>query len=67
MAIFDNVKAFADQKGMSIMEIEKSAGLGNGTIGRWRTADPKINSLQAVANVLNVSLTDLLKEETCQE
>ena len=60
--IYTNIKALADKKGLSIAEIEKRAGLGNGTIGKWREAKPLADSLAKVAKVLNVSINTLVKE-----
>lgn len=58
--IFENVKALCDKKGISISQLEKEAGLGNGTIGGWRTSAPRVDSLQAVAKVLKVKVEKLL-------
>lgn len=60
--IYDNIKAIADKKGISIKEIEKRANLGNGIIGKWRKASPTLDKLTAVADVLGVSVARLLKE-----
>lgn len=60
--IYNIVKKLADEKGMSIREIEQSAGIGNGIIGKWRTASPRLDNLTAVAKVLGVTVADLLKE-----
>lgn len=59
--IYDNVKRLSDEKGISISQLEKEAGLGNGTIGGWRTSAPRLDSLQAVAKVLKVKVDKLLK------
>lgn len=67
--IYETVKKLADEKGLSIMEIEQAAGIGNGTIGKWRSAIPRLDSLQAVARVLEVKVSALLEEEeiACRE
>lgn len=58
--LYDNVKSAADKKGLSIAALEKEAKLSNGTIGKWRTSSPNVDSLIKVANVLNVSIKKLL-------
>lgn len=58
--IYKNVKALADKKGLSIAELEKKAGLSNGTIGKWIESSPKVNSLVKVANVLGVGINKLV-------
>ena len=60
--IYDNVKRLSDEKGITISKLEKEAGLGNGTIGGWRTSAPRLDSLQAVAKVLKVKVDKLLKD-----
>lgn len=61
--IFDNIKRITDAKNISIRTLETEAGLANGTVGKWRTSNPTIDNLMAVARVLGVALTELLKEE----
>ena len=38
--IYERIKAEADRQGITIAELEKRTGLGNGVIGGWRTASP---------------------------
>lgn len=59
--IYERIKAEADQMGLTIAELEKQAGLGNGVIGGWRTASPNARKLEAVADTLGVSVDYLLK------
>ena len=59
--IYDNIKALADKKGLSIAEIEKRAQIGNGIIGKWKESTPNVDSLVKVARVLNVSINTLTK------
>jgi transcriptional regulator with XRE-family HTH domain len=60
--VYDNIKSIAEKKGMSIAEIEKKAGIGNGTIGRWSESYPNVDSIVKVAKVLSVSINTLVKE-----
>lgn len=60
--IYENVKRLCDEKSMSIMALEKAAGLANGTVGRWRNSIPTAVSLQKVASVLEVSMETLMQE-----
>jgi transcriptional regulator with XRE-family HTH domain len=59
--IYDNIKALADKKGISIAEVEKRAQIGNGIIGKWKESNPNVDSLVKVAKVLNVSINTLVK------
>ena len=58
--IYERVQAICKEKGMTIAELERAAGLTNGTIGKWRTSSPTVKSLQAVANVLKVKVQKLI-------
>lgn len=60
--VYENVKKLCDEKGISISQLEKDAGLSNGSIGKWKKFIPKADSLQAVAKVLKVKMEKLLKE-----
>lgn len=59
--VYDRIKELCQKKRMSIRVLEKKAGLGNGTIGGWRTNSPTLDKLQAVAKVLNVKVGELLE------
>jgi len=60
--IYENIKAICESKNISISALEKKAELGNGTIGKWRTCDPNIESLRKVAAALDVSINRLMRE-----
>lgn len=61
--IYDTVKKYADDKGLPITTIETMAGLGRGTIGKWKaTNSAQVDSLLKVAKVLGVTASDLLED-----
>ena len=63
--IYENIAVICKERGLSIRELEAQAGLGNGTVSGWRESSPRVDKLQAVADVLDVPLTSLIeKEET---
>lgn len=59
--VYDNVKALADKRKISIAELERKAKLGNGTIGGWKDSNPNLESLNKVAKALDVNVTTLLR------
>lgn len=59
--VYDKIKKLCDEKKISVSALEKTAGLGNGTIGGWRTSSPTVDKLQAVAKVLGVKVSKLLE------
>ena len=61
--IYDNIKNHAKKRGLSLMEVERRAGLARGHIEKWKKDfNPSLSSLQKVADVLGVSIGTLLKE-----
>lgn len=61
--LFDKIKAICQEKGMSISLLERTAGLGNGTIDGWNTSSPRLENILAVAKVLGVPLSELVGGE----
>lgn len=61
--IVDNVRSLCKERGMSISALEKAANLGNGTISRWGSSSPRVDSLLSVAKCLGVPLDRLLLTE----
>ncbi len=59
--LFDTIKKLCKEQGLSVSEVEKNAGLGNGTIRGWNESSPTVDNLQAVAMVLNTTVDNLLK------
>lgn len=61
----EKIKELCKIKKISISKLEKQAGLGNGTIGKWEKfmRKPKYESLKSIAEVLDVPLSVLTGEE----
>ena len=60
MHIYDKIKAICKEKGMSVRQLEMSAGLKNGAISKWNDSSPTVKSLKAVADVLKVKIDKLI-------
>ena len=60
--VYENISRLCKDKGLTIQQLEKLAGLGNGSIGKWKTFTPRAESLKAVANVLNVTMDYLMTQ-----
>lgn len=54
------IETLAKEKGLSLNRIERTVGLGNGTIKRWQTQSPRLDKLLLVAQCLDVSLDYLV-------
>ena len=51
---------------ISLTDLEKKLGLGNGTIGKWKKSKPTLGLLIKVAEELNVSVEYLLAGEDAE-
>lgn len=60
MSIVDRIRVLSNEKGLSLTELEKSVGLGNGTIGKWNKQSPSCNKVKLVADFLSVSIDYLI-------
>ena len=61
--LYKRVKELADANGIPIYKLEKEAGLGNGVIAGWKECSPRVDNLKRVADVLHVTINELMKEE----
>lgn len=50
------------EKRMSIAELERQANLKQRTVYRWDESKPSVEKALAVANVLGVTVEELMKE-----
>lgn len=61
--IYNKVLACAKEKNVSIREIERSAGIGNGTISKWENSNPTVDTLCKVAKALEKPIEYFLNED----
>lgn len=60
MTTIERIKKISKERGWSLQKVAEKAGIGINSIYRWNTKTPSTASLQAVADVLNVSVDYLL-------
>lgn len=61
MSIVDNIRLISKEKGISSITIlEKTVGLGNGTIAKWNKQSPSCSKLKLVADYLECSIDVLV-------
>lgn len=65
--IYDNVKALCEERNLTIQKLEEQAKLANGTIGKWKDSKPMAESIKKVAEVLGVSMEEVMKENNQTE
>lgn len=60
--IYQNIKAIADSKGISIRKIELETGITLGSIYHWDENTPSVDKVVRVASYLNTTVEELAKE-----
>lgn len=55
------LRALCKERNMTIAELERKAGLGNGVIRKWDRASPTLRTVSAVADCLGVTINELLE------
>ena len=59
--IYDRIVGIAKQKGMSVNQVEKQAGVSIGSTCKWNEISPTVRNLKKVANCLDVPVEKLLE------
>ena len=59
--LYTNILRFCEKRQLSIAELERAAGIGNGVIRKWDNAFPTLRTVSSVADTLGVTLDELLK------
>lgn len=60
----DRIKALANERGLSIAEIERRSGLSRNTIKKWNRSIPSVDKVASVAKCLGVTVEFLLTGES---
>ena len=60
MSVLYKIKDLANEKGVSLSELERSIGISNGSISKLEKSSPKADTLQKVADYFKVSVDYLL-------
>lgn len=50
MDLYEHIKKCAEERKISITNLEKAVGFSNGTIGKWKISEPKASTLYKVAS-----------------
>lgn len=59
--LVDNIKAICRDKNISIADLERRAGVSENSMFRWNKHQPSIDKVKNVADVLKVTVDELLK------
>lgn len=64
MGLYERIKKCADERKISITNLEKVVGFSNGTIGKWKKSEPKASTLYQVASYFNKPIEYFLVGES---
>ncbi|WP_368271955.1 helix-turn-helix domain-containing protein [Enterocloster lavalensis] len=70
MGLYENIRDIAKINGYSVNRLEQELGFARSSINKFNKNTPSVEKLQQIANKLNVTVDDLMKERgltTCQE
>lgn len=67
MSLRDKIKVLAMQNKISVAELERTLGFGNGSISKWNKQSPSVEKLKQVADFFHVSIDYLLGREEEKE
>lgn len=59
--MYQKIKELCRNRGISVSALEKSLGFSNGSIAKWATSLPRVDSAIKVANFFGVPVTQLLE------
>lgn len=58
--ILEKIKELCSGKDITVTELERILGFGNGTIHNWNVRNPTVDKLQKVAEYFNVTIDYLM-------
>lgn len=62
MTMFERIKEIAKNQGLSLNQLNDKAGFKPNVIYSWKTKNPSIERVQKIADVLHVSLAELVDD-----
>ncbi len=63
MNLYDKIDTLIKNANITVSELEKNLGFGNGSIKRWKTSSPSCDKILLISDYFNVSLDYLLRSE----
>ena len=61
---YEIITKLCADRNVSIYDLERESGIGNGTIGKWKesSVQPNIGTLKKIADYFQITLETLLKK-----
>ena len=57
--LYEKISGLCAERGITVSRLESELGLGNGTIGKWRTSTPTLQNIKRVADYFGVPIDSL--------
>lgn len=54
--IYERIMSLCHDRDISVRQLERCAGIGNGVIGGWRDSSPRVDKLKKVADFFGVTV-----------
>ena len=61
MNLLENIKTVCADRGKTVTEVERAAGLSDNSIYRWDKTNPGVDKVVRVAEVLSVPIERLIR------
>lgn len=61
--MYEKIKQFCDEKGISIKQFESICGTSNGYMDKLRTSQPGVRIAKRIAQVMGITVDELLKDD----
>lgn len=61
--LFERVQRLCNERKISIARLEKETGLGNATVRGWKTGNPSLKTVKAVADYFGMSVDELMRKD----
>lgn len=62
MSVLNRIKEISKDRGLTLKEVARKAGIGENSIYKWKTASPSTKTLDKVAKALGVTVEDLMSD-----
>lgn len=62
--LIENVRRKCRERGITLAELERATGIGNGVIARWEGSSPRVDNVQKVAEYFGVTVDELLAADS---
>lgn len=67
MSVLNRIKEISKDRGLTLKEVARKAGIGENSIYKWKTTSPSTKTLDKVAKALGVTVEDLMSDSNDEQ